>query len=91
VVSRERRYDREPENRRSESTTRSGRPFLRGGDGLATLDAPWVAGRRDDEVEDDLFGQQVEEVPTINNAIEALLDDAKEWVERLEGVGSSSS
>jgi hypothetical protein len=47
------------------------------GDGLAALDAPWVTGSRDDVVEDDLFGQQVEEVPTIGNAIEALLDDAK--------------
>src|SRR2546427_540912 len=56
------------------------------GDGLAALDAPWVAGSRDDVVEDDLFGQQVEEVPTIGNAIEALLDDAKERVERLEVV-----
>ena len=56
------------------------------GDGLAALDAPWVAGSRDDVLEDDLFGQQVEEVPTIGNAIEALLDDAKERVERLEVV-----
>jgi hypothetical protein len=47
---------------------------------------PWVAGRRDDVVEDDVLGQQVEEVPTIGNAIEALLDDAKERVERLEVV-----
>src|SRR5437016_2980278 len=56
------------------------------GDGLAALDVPWVAGSRDDVVEDDLFGQQVEEVPTIRNAFEALLDDAKERVERLEVV-----
>src|SRR3989442_11599050 len=56
------------------------------GDGLAALDAPWVAGSRDDVVEDDVLGQQVEEVPTIGNAIEALLDDAKERVERLEVV-----
>jgi hypothetical protein len=48
------------------------------------LDAPWVAGSRDDVVEDDFFGQQVEEVPAIPNAIEPLLDDAKERVERLE-------
>jgi hypothetical protein len=47
---------------------------------------PWVAGSRDDVVEDDLFGQQVEEVPTIGDAIEALLDDAKERVKRLEVV-----
>ena len=33
-----------------------------------------------------MFGQQVEEVPTIRNAFEALLDDAKERVERLEVV-----
>jgi len=45
-----------------------------------------VAGSRDDVVEDDVFGEQVEEVPTIGNAIEALLDDAKERVERLEVV-----
>jgi len=44
------------------------------------------AGSRDDVVEDDVFGQQVEEVPTIRNAFEALLDDAKEGVERLEAV-----
>src|SRR5436853_7782765 len=56
------------------------------GDGLAALDVPWVAGSRDDVVEDDLFGQQVEEVPTIGDAIEALLDDAKERVECLEVV-----
>src|SRR3989475_12410031 len=56
------------------------------GDSLAALDVPWVAGSRDDVVEDDLFGQQVEEVPTIGDAIEALLDDAKERVERLEVV-----
>jgi hypothetical protein len=41
---------------------------------------------RDDVVEDDLFGQQVEEVPTIGNAIEALLDDAKERVKGFEVV-----
>jgi hypothetical protein len=56
------------------------------GDGFAALDVPWVAGRRDDVVEDDLFGQQVEEVATIGDALEALLDDAKERVERLEVV-----
>jgi hypothetical protein len=42
-------------------------------DGLATLDVPWVTGSRDDEVEDDVLGRQVEELPTIGNAIEALL------------------
>jgi hypothetical protein len=42
-------------------------------DGLATLDVSWVTGSRDDEVEDDVLGQQVEELPTIGNAIEALL------------------
>src|SRR5712692_945084 len=56
------------------------------GDGLAALDALWVAGNCDDVVEDDVLGQQVEEVPTIGNAIEALLDGAKERVERLEVV-----
>src|SRR5712692_5370048 len=56
------------------------------GDGLAALDALRVAGNCDDVVEDDVLGQQVEEVPTIGNAIEALLDDAKERVERLEVV-----
>jgi hypothetical protein len=48
------------------------------GDGRAALDAPWVAGSRDDVVEDDVFGQQVEEVRTIGNAVEALRNDAKE-------------
>src|SRR5580704_9329128 len=33
------------------------------GDCVATLDAPRVAGSGDDVVEDDVFGQQVEEVP----------------------------
>src|ERR1700736_1689208 len=56
------------------------------GDGLAALNMPWVAGNRDDVVEDDVFGQQIEEVPTIGNAVEPLLDDAKERVERLEVV-----
>src|SRR2546427_8532315 len=56
------------------------------GDGLAAFDAPWVAGSRDDVVEDDVFAQQVEEVATIRNAFEALLDDAKERVERPEVV-----
>src|SRR4029453_5261361 len=51
-----------------------------------STDAPWVAGSRDDVVEDDVFGQQVEEVPTIRNAFEALLDDAKKGVERPEVV-----
>src|ERR1700730_10990286 len=35
------------------------------GDGLAALNMPWVAGNRDDVVEGDLFGQQLEEVGTI--------------------------
>jgi hypothetical protein len=47
---------------------------------------PRVAGSRDDVVEDDRFGRQVEEVLTIGNAIEPPLDDAKERVERLEVV-----
>ena len=55
-------------------------------DGLAAFNTPWVAGNRDDVVEDEVFGQQVEEVPTIRNAVEALLNDAKERVERLEVV-----
>jgi hypothetical protein len=57
------------------------------GDGRAALDAPRVAGSLDDVVEDDLFGQQVEEVPTIGNAIDALLDDAKERVQRRSRRG----
>jgi hypothetical protein len=47
------------------------------GDGRAALDVPWVTGSRDDGLEGDVVGQQVEEVPTIGKAIEALLDDAK--------------
>src|SRR6266851_5761854 len=54
------------------------------GDGLAALDVPRVAGSGDDVVEDDVFGQQVEEVPAIGEAVEPLLDDPEERVQRLE-------
>src|SRR5216684_2857605 len=53
-------------------------------DGLAALDVPRVAGSGDDVVEDDVFGQQVEEVPAIGEAVEPLLDDPEERVQRLE-------
>jgi acetyl-CoA acetyltransferase len=39
---------------------------------------PRVARSGDDEVKDDVFGQQVEEVPAIDEAVESLLDDPKE-------------
>jgi hypothetical protein len=39
-------------------------------DGLAALDVRRVARSRDDVVEDDVFGEQVEEVLTIGNPIE---------------------
>jgi hypothetical protein len=56
------------------------------GDGGAALDVPWVAGSRDDVVEDDTVGEEVEEVATVGDAVEALFDDAEERVERLEVV-----
>src|SRR5216684_8983160 len=55
-------------------------------DGLAALDVPRVAGSGDDVVEDDVFGQQVEEVPAVGEAVESLLDDPKERLQRLEVV-----
>jgi hypothetical protein len=47
---------------------------------------PRVARSGDDEVKDDVFGQQVEEVPAIREPVEPLLDDPKEWLQRLEVV-----
>jgi hypothetical protein len=47
---------------------------------------PWVAGHGDDVVEDDLIGQQVEEVCAVDEASEPLFDDAKERVKRLKVV-----
>src|SRR5260370_12423244 len=55
-------------------------------DGLAALDVPRVTGNGDDVVEDDVFGQQVEEVPAVGEAVEPLLDDPEERVQRLEVV-----
>jgi hypothetical protein len=45
-----------------------------------------VVGDRDDEVEDDVLGEQIEEVLAIHESREALLDDAKEAIERTEVV-----
>src|SRR5580658_9260352 len=53
-------------------------------DGLASLDVPRVARRGDDVVKDDVFGEQVEEVIAVGEAVEALLDDAEERLQRLE-------
>src|ERR1700693_4669887 len=47
---------------------------------------PRVAGNRDDVVEDDLVGKEVEEVVPVGEPIEALFDDAGERVERSEVV-----
>jgi hypothetical protein len=58
------------------------------GYGLASFHMAGVVGDCDDVVEDDVFGQQVEEVPTIRNAVEALLDDPKE---RSSALKSSRS
>src|SRR6266851_9816365 len=55
-------------------------------DGLAALDVPRVARNGDDGVKDDVFGQQVEEVPAIDEAVEPLLDDPEERLQRLEVV-----
>ena len=41
---------------------------------------PRVAGSGDDVVKDDVFGQQVEEVLAVGEAVESLLDDPEERV-----------
>jgi hypothetical protein len=61
------------------------------GDGLAALDVPWVTGSRDDVVEDDLSARRSKKCPRSANAIEALLDHAKERVGRLKLVEVGSS
>jgi hypothetical protein len=53
---------------------------------LAALDVPRVARSRGDVVKDDVLGQQVEEVFAIGEAVEPLLDDSEERLERLEVV-----
>src|SRR5258708_37388001 len=45
-----------------------------------------VGGDRDDVVEDDVIGQQIEEVPAVGEAVEPLLDDPEERLQRLEVV-----
>ena len=52
----------------------------------ATHDVPRVAGDRDDVLEDDIIGQEVEEVVPVGEPVEALFDNAKERVERCEVV-----
>ena len=52
----------------------------------ATDDVPRVAGDRDDVVEDDIVGEEVEEVVPVGEPVEALFDNAKERVERCEVV-----
>ena len=54
--------------------------------GGATHDVPWVAGDRDDVVEYDIIGEEVEEVVPVGEPVEALFDDAEERVERCEVV-----
>jgi hypothetical protein len=53
---------------------------------LAALDVPRVAGSGDDVVKDNVFGQQVEDVLAVSEAVESLLDDPKERLQRLEVV-----
>ena len=39
---------------------------------------------RDDEVDDDVFSEEVEEVVSVSETLKALFDDAKKWVQSLE-------
>jgi hypothetical protein len=55
-------------------------------DRRAADDVPWVAGHGDDVVENDLVGQQVEEVCPVGESNERLFDDAKERLQRPEVV-----
>ena len=50
----------------------------------ATYDVPWVAGNRDDIVEDDIVRQEVEEVVSISEPLEAFFNYTKEWIEGTE-------
>jgi hypothetical protein len=56
------------------------------GHGLAPYDTARVARNRDDVLEDDILGQQVEEVLTVHQPGYAFLDDPKERVQGLEVV-----
>jgi hypothetical protein len=53
---------------------------------VAADDMARVVGNRDDEVEDDVLGEQVEEVFAIKESGQALLDNPKEWIQRTEVV-----
>ena len=48
------------------------------------MDAARIAGNRYDELEDDVLGQQVEEVIAVDEPGQALLDDREERVESAE-------
>ena len=54
------------------------------GHGLSPCDTAWVARDRDDVLEDNVLGQQVEEVLTVHQPGHAFLDDPEERVQRLE-------
>jgi uncharacterized UBP type Zn finger protein len=44
----------------------------------------WVVRDRDDEVEDNVLGEHVEEVFTVNECRKALLNDPEEWIQSAE-------
>src|SRR5262249_31002504 len=48
--------------------------------GLAPFDTAWVARNRNDVLEDDVLGQQVEEVLTVHQLGYSFLNDPKERV-----------
>src|SRR4051794_10599232 len=56
------------------------------GDGLPAYDLPGVSGYGDDVFEDRVVGEQVEEVALVDEAGEALLDDAEERGQRREVI-----
>jgi hypothetical protein len=45
---------------------------------------PWAAGDRDDPVEDDIVGQEVDEVVALSKPVEAFFNNTKEWIEGSE-------
>jgi hypothetical protein len=57
-------------------------------DGVAALDVSRVAGGGDDVVDDDVFGEQVEEVLAVGEAVESLLDDSKNGSSALKSSRS---
>src|SRR6266550_6152956 len=56
------------------------------GHGVAAFDPSGVARHRNDVVDDDVLGQQVEEVLAVHQSGYTSFDDPKEWVQGLEVV-----